>query len=83
MAGPRNRFDWPDSYEKILERQGVWDYKRHEVKEIYRKRPSYERDLRNLYDDWKKQTHWGQKDYKSSRYKIPSSGFGRYGFPGK
>ncbi|CCD63811.1 Neuropeptide-Like Protein [Caenorhabditis elegans] len=78
-----NRYGWPDSYERFLERQGVWDFKKHEVKSSYRTRKSYERDLKDLFDDWKKQTRWGQKDYRSNKYQAPKSGFGRYGFPGK
>lgn len=70
------------SYLKLFQ-QGVWDFKKHEVKSSYRTRKSYERDLKDLFDDWKKQTRWGQKDYRSNKYQAPKSGFGRYGFPGK
>ncbi|CAB3400372.1 unnamed protein product [Caenorhabditis bovis] len=83
IAGPSNRYGWPSSYERFLEKQGVWDYNRHDVRDSYRRRGNYESDLRDLYDDWKRQTHWGQKDYRSNRFQKPSRGYGRYGFPGK
>ncbi|PIC18599.1 hypothetical protein B9Z55_024437 [Caenorhabditis nigoni] len=82
LAGPGgNRYGWPSSYERFLEKQGVWDYNRHDVRDNYRRRGGYERDLNNLYDDWRRQTHWGQNDYRSNRFNQPSGGYGRYGFP--
>uniref|UniRef100_A0A8R1IS05 Uncharacterized protein n=1 Tax=Caenorhabditis japonica TaxID=281687 RepID=A0A8R1IS05_CAEJA len=84
LAGPGgNRYGFPSSYERFLERQGVWDYNRHDVRADYRRRGNYERDLRDLYEDWKRQTRWGGKDYSSKRFQQPSGGFSRYGFPGK
>ncbi|CAI2357189.1 unnamed protein product [Caenorhabditis sp. 36 PRJEB53466] len=79
-AAAANRYGWPDSYERFLERQGYWDFKSHDVKSSYRGRANYEHDLRELFDDWKKQTRWGQKDYRSNKYTPPQ---GRWGFPGK
>uniref|UniRef100_A0A8R1II93 Uncharacterized protein n=1 Tax=Caenorhabditis japonica TaxID=281687 RepID=A0A8R1II93_CAEJA len=84
LAGPGgNRYGFPSSYERFLERQGVWDYNRHDVRSDYRRRGNYERDLRDLYDDWKRQTRWGGNDYNSQRFQQPTGGFSRYGFPGK
>uniref|UniRef100_A0A1I7TJG4 Serum amyloid A protein n=2 Tax=Caenorhabditis tropicalis TaxID=1561998 RepID=A0A1I7TJG4_9PELO len=82
LAGPGNRYGWPSSYERFLERQGVWDYNKHEVRSDYRRRGNYERDLRDLFDDWKRQTQWGGKGYRSNRFQQPTGGFSRYGFPG-
>ncbi|CAP33247.1 Protein CBG14826 [Caenorhabditis briggsae] len=82
LAGPGNRYGWPSSYERFLERQGVWDYKNHNVRSDYGRRGGYERDLNNLFDDWKRQTRWGQSDYRSNRFNQPTGGYGRYGFPG-
>ncbi|CAI5454484.1 unnamed protein product [Caenorhabditis angaria] len=78
----QNRYGWPSSYERYLERQGVWDYNRHEAKANYRNRKSYERDLRDLYEDWKRQTRWGKPDYRSNRFGQPTGGLSRYGFQG-
>ncbi|EGT43119.1 hypothetical protein CAEBREN_20217 [Caenorhabditis brenneri] len=84
MAGPSgNRYGWPSSYEKFLERQGVWDYNNHAVRSDYGRRGNYERNLNDLFDDWKRQTRWGQGDYRSNRFQQPTGGYGRYGFPGR
>ncbi|CAO4385584.1 unnamed protein product [Caenorhabditis nigoni] len=83
LAGPGNRYGWPSSYERFLERQGVWDFNKHEPRADYRRRGNYERDLRDLFDDWKRQTQWGGKGYRSNRFQTPKGGFSRYGFPGK
>ncbi|CAD6185043.1 unnamed protein product [Caenorhabditis auriculariae] len=81
LCGP-NRYGFPDSYERYLERQGAWDFKKHEVRGDYGRRGNWERDLRDLFEDWKKETHWGRPDYRSSRFQAPRGGYGRYGFSG-
>lgn len=69
--------------DEVVFQQGVWDYNRHDVRDDYRRRGNYERNLRDLFDDWKRQTRWGAKDYRSNRFNQPTGGFSRYGFPGK